>query len=118
MTTACSTSDLVGQRSGLLLWGLPTLVILAGIYVGPALRTFLWTPAFLVMGGACAYNAGRCGRIHCFTSGPLYIAAGLASFVAGLGLAPVPWSWIALGALIGTVLAHVPEWVRGRYIVA
>ena len=117
MKTACSANDLVGRRSGLLLWGLPALVILAGMGAGPALRAMFWTPAFLIMGVACVYNARHCGRLHCFITGPLYLVAAGASFSVGLGFAAIPWSWIGIGSLIGTLLAHVPEWVRGRYVV-
>jgi len=38
-------------------------------------RLLLWIPAFLVMGVACLANAARCGRVHCYITGPLSLFA-------------------------------------------
>lgn len=119
MTDICAANDLVGRRSGFLFWGVPVLVVLAGACAGPALRSVLWTPAFLIMGGACVYNARHCGRLHCFVTGPLYLAAAVASAAAGIGGGPASlWAAIGVGAVLGTVLAYVPEWIRGGYVTA
>lgn len=77
----------------------------------------LWTPALVVAGGACLFNAARCGRCHCHITGPLYLIAAVASVLVGLELVALEWSWIALWIVGGTVLAYVPEWVRGKYLV-
>jgi hypothetical protein len=87
-----------------------------GAMLGPLPRTALWTPAFLVAGVACVANARRCGRLHCYFTGPLYLVAAVATLLVGVGWVPLGWSWIAAAAIGGTVLAYVPEWVRGRYV--
>jgi hypothetical protein len=68
------------------------------------------------MGSACIANAARCGRLHCFITGPLFLLAALASLLASLDIVSLGWGWIGVGALGGTLLAHVPEWVWGRYL--
>ena len=118
MSSACARQDLVGQRIAWLLWGLPALALVLGAAFGPVARTIIWTPAFLVAGISCVANARRCGRLHCYFTGPLYLFAAGATLLVGLGLMPGGWSWIAGVAIVGTVLAYAPEWVRGRYVAA
>jgi hypothetical protein len=49
-SNACrEPNDLVFQKSGLLLWCLPTLALLVGLAWRDKL-TWLWIPAFLIMG--------------------------------------------------------------------
>ncbi len=82
----------------------------------PEARTWLWTPALLVAGAACLVNASRCGRLHCYFTGPLYLLAAVATLLRGFEGVPLRWSWILYAVLGGSVLAYVPEWVRGKYV--
>jgi hypothetical protein len=116
MSDACRRDDLLGRSAAWLLWGVPIGALVVGATLGPLPRTLLWTPAFLVMGGACVLNAARCGRLHCYVTGPLYLGASLASALVGLDVVAVDWRAIGLAAVGGTVLAHLPEWARGRYV--
>jgi hypothetical protein len=68
----CAKRDLVGSRLALLVWCVPSLLILLGIVWSDA-RTWLWIPSFTVMGAACLINARRCGRLHCHLTGPLFV---------------------------------------------
>ena len=65
-------------------------------------------------------NAFRCGRLHCFITGPFFLAAALASVLHGTGLVsfgPQGWTWIGRAAGVGgVVLTFLPEWIWGRYI--
>lgn len=108
--------DLLERNSKWLLWGAPIIALILGGFVEAFARMWLWTLALLVAGAACIVNAKRCGRRHCYATGPLYLVAALASVLAGMELAPLPWNWIALWVMGGTVLAYVPEWVRGKYV--
>ena len=118
MATSCVGNDLVSNRTTrLLLWGLPLAAIVLGIWFGPGMRTALWTPSFLIMGGACVYNAKHCGRLHCYLTGPLFLVAGAATLLAGLGVIPIELSWIGRAAGVGTALAFAVEWLRGKYVV-
>ncbi len=76
----------------------------------------LWTPAFAVAGVACVVNAARCGRVHCYITGPLYLLAAVATLLAGMEFVRLRPSWIGGASIGGTILAYVPEWVRGRYV--
>ena len=71
--------------------------------------------SLLVMGAACLANAARCGRLHCYFTGPLFLLGAVASLLRGLDIVFLPWSWIGYVLLGGTLLAYVPEWIRGRY---
>jgi hypothetical protein len=116
MSVSCTDKDLVSRNTFWLLWGLPVAVVLLGAYLGPLARALIWPPAFLVMAAGCFVNAVRCGRLHCYLTGPLFLAAAGASVLVGLDVLALPWSWIGIGTLGGTVLACVPEWTRGRYV--
>jgi hypothetical protein len=118
MSSACARQDLTGERIAWVLWGLPAVALVLGAALGQVARTIIWTSAFLVAGVSCVANARRCGRLHCYFTGPLYLFAAGATVLIGLGLMPGGWSWIAGVAIVGTVLAYVPEWVRGRYVGA
>ncbi|MGH8292046.1 MAG: hypothetical protein ACRESA_01080 [Gammaproteobacteria bacterium] len=91
-----------------LLWVAPWGLIIASSYGGELIRTVAWTFGFTVMGAACAFNARRCGRRHCFYTAPLFFLAALASLLGGLHLLPLGregWNWISDGAAVGALLA-------------
>jgi hypothetical protein len=106
--------DLTCGSSGIFLWCLPALALIAGLHWTAALK-WLWIPAFLIMGLGCLANASRCGRLHCYISGPVLLLAAvyvvLASFLA------VPFSpGILLDAVVGVViLAYLAEIPFGKY---
>ena len=114
MNDSCRKSDLVANRIGLLLWGLPIILLVVGAIWAEA-RVWLWTPALLTAGAACIANAARCRRVHCYLTGPLYLLGGMVTLLRGLDIVPLPWSWIGYGLLGGTFLAYIPEWIRGKY---
>src|SRR5712691_6250159 len=74
--TDCSPNDLTTRKAAWLLWCLPSVGVLVGFFWAEG-RAWIWIPAFLVMGGGCLANATRCGRLHCYFTGPLYILAAL-----------------------------------------
>ena len=82
-------------------------------------RTAVWTASLAVMGGACIANASRCGRIHCYFTGPFFLSAALAVFLYGIGVIPLGamgWNWIGMAVLIGAiVLGCLPELLFGKY---
>jgi hypothetical protein len=85
----------------------------------PGWRTAIWTAALAVMGGACIANASRCGRIHCYVTGPFLLLAALGTLLYGLGVIPLGangWNVIGLTILIGAiVLCCLPELLFGKY---
>jgi hypothetical protein len=71
---SCKSRDLVLSWQAIFLWCLPVIALIVGSYWRDA-RLLLWIPSFLVMGIACMVNARRCGRIHCYVTGPLSLLA-------------------------------------------
>jgi len=100
-------------------WCLPTFAFAIGFFVSPGLRMVLWTLSLGFMGTICLLNASRCGRIHCYFTGPFFILGAIASLGYGIGLLPFGpsgWKWIGNITIIGAImLAAIPESILGRY---
>jgi len=111
---ACATQDLVEGRLAILLWGIPLALIIGGGFLEKG-RVWLWVPALVVAGVACLVNAVRCGRLHCYFTGVLYLLGTAAAILRGIGFLSISWNWLFAGLAAGTVLACVPEWMRGKY---
>jgi len=103
----------------LLVWRAPLLLLVIGAFTGSAVRTALWTSALTVMGCACVANAARCGRRHCYFTGPVFLLGALASLTYGVGVLPFGargWSWISSAVLVAyIVLRRLPERFFGTY---
>ena len=110
--------DWTRSRKGELLgWGLPVAVMVAaGVF---DVQAALWPAALLWMGVACLVNARRCGRRHCFFTGPFFLAMAAMALLLGLEIVSLGgngWEWIGVGTLAGAViLYYVPERLWGRY---
>lgn len=115
MSEACSQSDLVHRRIAWVVWEIPAVLLVVGGFIGPGVQTLLWPLALVIMGARCMVNAARCGRLHCYMTGPLYLIAAIASVLLGLELAALQWSWIALWIVGGT--AYCPQ-CRVRWVWA
>ena len=109
MSEACARADLVERDVSWFLWRVPMLTFVIGAFVTPPARLLLWVPAFLVAGVSCLVNARRCGRCHCFMTGPLYLLAAVATVAAA------PWGWIAVSVVGGTIAAYAVEYGCGKY---
>jgi hypothetical protein len=72
-----------------------------------------------VHGHSMLLNASRCGRIHCYFTGPFFILGAVTSLGYGIGLLPFGssgWKWIGNITIVGAiVLSSIPELVLGRY---
>lgn len=112
--------DLLGSRWAIwFLWIGPWVLILGTGESGTVTHTAAWTVGFTVGGAACLINARRCGRRHCFYTGPAYLLGALASLLYGLGflpLGPHGWDWI-LGttAAVTLVACCGLEQLLGKY---
>ena len=114
--------DLLSRRgTAILVYAAPTLAIVATSNQGvvDAVRTLVWPLAFAVMGIACVVNAVRCGRVHCYFTGPFLLLLAAASLLHGLRIVSLGrngWGWLGLVAIAGTVVfLTVPERLWGRY---
>jgi hypothetical protein len=106
--------DLVGSRLGWFLWGLPSALFLVGI-VWDAARPWLWIPSLAVAGLACVANSARCGRLHCFVTGPLFAVAALATLLDAGDVLAIDWRWVLAAVVAGTMGGFGLEWWRGKY---
>lgn len=102
-----------------LVWGLPVALLFLAIPLGTFWKTILWTAAAGWMGGACLVNASRCGRRHCFFTGPFFLVIALLAALHGSGIAPLgPGGWFWLGAALlggGTALTYLTDFFWGKY---
>ena len=84
-------------------------------------RGAIWAFSMGVMAAACLVNALRCGRVHCYFTGPFFILTALASLGYGLGalsLGADGWNIIGTITLVGAVvLTWLPEAALGKYRV-
>ena len=100
--------DLLGTRWALwLLWIGPWALVVGTVDTSDIMHTIVWSLSFTVGGAACLVNAIRCGRLHCFYTGPVYLAAALASLLYGLHMLPLGrhgWMWIIDAAGAATLI--------------
>jgi len=106
--------DLTRDGSALLLWCLPVVALIVGLNWQKA-RPLLWIPALLVMGAACVANAARCGRRHCYMTGPVYLLAAVYVGLSAFHLAPMRPDAFLCAVFCITALACLAEGPLGRY---
>ena len=112
--------DFVNERGAFfLIWGAPALVMLgtAFVSIGDLPRGVVWAACLSVFGVGCVANALRCGRRHCFVTGPFFLVMALVSLLVGLGVLSLAWGWLGLATLLGAVVLHyVPDHYCGKYV--
>ena len=119
--TAPTRDLLSSRRLAFLVYVAPTVATVATGALGAseAVLTVVWTLGFTVMGVACVANAVRCGRVHCYFTGPFLLLIAAAALLHGLhvvSIGPKGWQWLGVVAIVGTVvLLTVPERIWGRY---
>ncbi len=111
---SCQANDLTCGGRGLFLWGLPIVAVIVGSSWAIA-RPWLWIPAFLVMGIACVANAARCGRAHCYFTGPLFLFAAVYVVLAEFHLVSMRPGIFLDVVLCLAGLAYLAEIPFGRY---
>ena len=108
-----------GSLIALALWGLPGVVAAVSlVFAGRSPWLFLLAgAAFTVMGSACVVNAARCGRLHCFITGPYFLLLALGAMWAFVGdMEPFPSMriWLLAGFSLSPLLVWLPEHLAGR----
>ncbi len=112
--------DLVASKwVSLIVWKLPLAVFAVGFFTSPSLRAVLWSVSLGVAGAGCLVNAARCGRVHCYFTGPLFLIGAGVSLAHGVGLVSLSatgWMGIGLAVILGgCALTLLPERVWGKY---
>lgn len=118
MKEACRSNDLSARLLTFsLCWGIPIALFAVGSNVLPLPRMAVWTIALAWAGTACAINARRCGRLHCYITGPLFLLGGLAFALVGLELVALPVGWILVIITVGACLAYALEFaLNSKYL--
>ena len=112
--------DWAGDLRGFALaWGLPIAVLLVAGIFDPVPRTLIAAGALTWMGAACLANALRCGRMHCYFTGPFFLALAVATLLHGfeiVWLGPQGWRLLGVSTAIGGVaLWCLPELILGKF---
>jgi hypothetical protein len=118
----CKSRDILSSRWRVfILYWLPAIaIVVAGVpAISSGWRTVVWTVALATMGVVCILNALRCGRVHCYLTGPFFFLMALVALSYGLGilrLGGYGWNLLGLLTLIGAIaLWFLPEMFFGRY---
>lgn len=89
------------------------------MFLDVGFRTVIWTIALGWMGAACLLNARRCGRTHCWYTGPFYLFMILPVLTVGSGIVQVgPYGWFLLAAVIilgSKIIWWLTERAWGRF---
>jgi hypothetical protein len=115
MDENCASRDLVCSSWACLLWCLPTIMLVVGLS-WPTGRTWLWIPALVVAGGTCIVNAGRCGRLHCYITGPFFLLAAVYVVLAEFHIVPLQPGRFLLVVLVVSVAACLAQFPLGSYV--
>ena len=120
--STCKSRDILSSRWRVfLLYWLPAIaIVVAGApAISSGWRTVVWTVALATMGVACIVNALRCGRVHCYVTGPFFLLMALVALSYGLGILHLGgngWNLLGLIGLIGALaLWYLPEMFFGKY---
>lgn len=70
-------------------WGVPISILLAASWLPERYLVVVWPSVLTFMGIACLVNARRCGRVHCYATGPFFLILGAAALLYGLGAIPL-----------------------------
>ena len=113
--------DWVGSPlSRFVAWGLPTAALVIAIFMPPSARTLIWSVSLPWMGVACIANATRCGRTHCYFTGPFFLIMAVAVVLHGsdiLWLGANGWIWLGSTIVVGGygALWLLPERIWGKF---
>ncbi len=113
-SSQCSARDLTGRKTAWFLWYVPILLVIVGSSWDRE-RLWLWVPAFAVMGASCLANAVRCGRIHCYITGPLFLLAAVFVALSAWGMVVLHPGLFLLVVLGTCCLAQCAEILFGKY---
>jgi hypothetical protein len=114
-TAACSQRDLTTQRWSRSTWLATATAFIVGALF-PIARPILWSTSLALAGVLCVINAARCGRLHCYITGPFFLAASVLSILRGTGVISLSWTALGIGIVLATAFAYAPEFVLGKYV--
>ena len=103
MSNEPNAGDLVASPLKFLMhWSLPIAAMVGAIWLDHPVKTLIWTGALTWMGTACLWNARKCGRTHCYYTGPFFFFMVIPVALHGFSIVSLGsegWKW--LGAAVG-----------------
>ena len=119
-TESANKRDWVGNtRSFALAWVIPSAAMVGAVFTPTPIRTVVWIGALIWMGAACLANASRCGRMHCYFTGPFFLLMALVTGLHGfkvVNLGAEGWVWLGTMIAVGGFgLWWVPERAWGKF---
>ncbi len=109
-----------GLPSFALAWGVPVAALIGASFLDPVPKTVTSVVALTWMGAACIANATRCGRTHCYFTGPFFLVVAVAALLHGfeiVGLGPSGWRWLGIATGVGGgLLWCLPEMIWGQFV--
>jgi len=112
-------ADWASGVRGCLTFGIPAAILLISPTIGTRYLVIVWPVLLTFMGVACLLNARRCGRTHCYVTGPFFLILAGIALLYGIRILPLGtmgWSTLSAAfAIGGIVLCCVPEVLLGRY---
>ena len=112
-------ADWASGVRGCLTFGIPAAILLISPTIGTRYLVIVWPTLLTFMGVACLLNARRCGRIHCYLTGPFFLILAGVALLYGTSILPfgaTGWSALSAAFAIGSLLlCCVPEWFLRRY---
>ena len=114
------SADWFRRPAGALIWwGMPLLAAVATNIFSQTVQTpaIVWAVVFAWMGTGCILNAMRCGRVHCYVSGPAFVLGAVTCSLIALGIlrGPHVLSNTVSATLVVVLLSFIPEWMWRRY---
>ena len=123
MSETKTGGDWVSSRKDFMIaWGLPLAGLIVAIWLPSMAKSLVWSASLIWMGGACLLNAKRCGRTHCYFTGPFFLIMVIPVLLHGFAIVPLgPEGWRWLGITIGIGgggLWFITEKVWGKFITS
>ena len=111
---ACAANNLVSTPWSCAIWCACGAAFGAGFSVA-RWRPALWIAGLGVAGVLCVANAVRCRRLHCYITGPVFLAGALLSALNAAGVTHIPWMKLGWGVVIGAAVGMIIEALAGKY---
>lgn len=120
-TAARRATDLTAHfASRLIWWIIPALILASASLFKHSLSQmgFVLAGAFAWMGTGCVLNARRCGRLHCYFSGPALWLGAIGGLLIGLRIlsGSHDLNYVIFGAAALFVASYLPEAIWGKYV--
>lgn len=101
-------------------WIIPALILASGslFKLSLAQMGFILAGTFAWMGTGCVLNARRCGRLHCYFSGPALWLGAIGGLLIGLRIlsGSHDLNYVIFGAVALFVASYLPEAIWGKYV--